>query len=55
VSRNWTYHETAAHTIPQLWAEIKHDRIDRGEPEDGAIATEAEARRWLRKANNGTR
>jgi hypothetical protein len=49
VTHGWTYAQTAAHTWPQLLNEIRRDRADRGEPEDGATASDREIRRYLRE------
>jgi hypothetical protein len=38
-----------AHTLGQLLELRAQQRIARGEPEDGAVATDAEALRWARK------
>lgn len=45
---------TLAHTLPALLEEIRADRRDRGEPEEGTTATEAEMKRWARKVRQGT-
>jgi hypothetical protein len=47
--RGWSYPITLSHTWAQLAAEVRADRVDRGEPEDGATASEREARQWLRR------
>jgi hypothetical protein len=53
VARNWTAAQTLAHTMPQLIDLVRGDRAARGEPEDGAVASATEQRRWMRKVAEG--
>jgi hypothetical protein len=49
VGRHWTVAQTLSHTPAHLWSEIRKDRLDRGEPEEGTTASDAEIKRYVKR------
>jgi hypothetical protein len=50
----WTTAQTLGHTLGELVALIQQDRLARGEPAEGSVATAAEERRFLRRFRRDT-